>query len=376
MINIVIGGDLCPSGEVEKLFKAGHSEKIFNDLLPIFKSADFSIVNLECPLIKTPSPISKDGAVLGATGQCINGLKEAQIHAVNLANNHILDHNEQGIQSTIKALSKNQISYFGAGKNIFDAQKPFIQTIKNKRFGFIGIAEHEFSIAGKKQYGANPLDIIENFRTIRQLKQNVDHVIVLFHGGKEHYPYPTPNQQKACRFFIEEGVDAVICQHSHIIGSYEKYRNGLIVYGQGNLLFENATRNKNTWFEGFLVSLKFNNDSLEFEFIPFEQSKNGIGTKLLDTDKTKEILNLLNERAENVSNTDFVESEWLKLCKQEIYLYASRIHGHNRLLRILNRKICFSNWFYSSKTKNMIRNVIECETHREGLETLWKSNKL
>ncbi len=376
MINVVIGGDLCPSGEVEKLFEAGYSEKIFNDLLPIFKSADFTLVNLECPLIKTLSPISKDGAVLGASAQCVNGLKETQIHAVNLANNHILDHNEQGINSTFEVLNEKQINYFGAGKNIVDAQKPFIQTIKNKRFGFIGIAEHEFSIADKKQYGANPLDIIENLRTIRQLKQKVDHVIVLFHGGKEHYPYPTPNQQKVCRFFIEEGVDAVICQHSHIIGSYEKYKNGLIVYGQGNMLFEKATRNKNTWFEGFLVSLKFNNDSLEFEFIPFEQSKNGIGTKLLDVDKTNKILNLLNERTKNVSNTDFVEKEWSKLCEKEKYLYASRIHGHNRLLRLLNRKLYFSDWFYSSKIKNMIRNVIECETHREGLETLWKSNKL
>ena len=42
----------------------------------------------------------------------------------------------------------------------------------------------------------------------------------MFHQwGKEQYAYPTPKQQDISRFFVEEGVDVVISQHSHIAGS-------------------------------------------------------------------------------------------------------------------------------------------------------------
>ena len=59
MIDLVIGGDVCPIGKNESLFKSGDAEGIFNDLLPEFVGADFSIVNLECPLIKEESHIKR-----------------------------------------------------------------------------------------------------------------------------------------------------------------------------------------------------------------------------------------------------------------------------------------------------------------------------
>ena len=86
----------------------------------------------------------------------------------------------------------------------------------------------------------------------------------------------------------------------------------------------------------------------------------------------KEFLRNLEERSKKITSTEYVKEQWLELCKKEKYLYASRVLGHNRVLRILNRKIHFSDWLYSKTTKMMVRNVVECEVHREGLETLWE----
>lgn len=36
---------------------------------------------------------------------------------------------------------------------------------------------------------------------------------------------------------VEKGADLVIYQHSHCVGSYEKYKDSTIVYGQGNFMF-------------------------------------------------------------------------------------------------------------------------------------------
>ena len=100
---------------------------------------------------------------------------------------------------------------------------------------------------------------------------------MLYHGGKEHYAYPTPKQQDISRFFVEEGVDVVISQHSHIAGSYEKYLGKLIVYGQGNFLFEKLSRNIDSWYTGFLVSLKFNKSLLTLSLFPLNSQMVSLG---------------------------------------------------------------------------------------------------
>ncbi|WP_299111132.1 CapA family protein [uncultured Winogradskyella sp.] len=375
-ITIIIGGDVYPKGKVEPYFINGQAEDIFNDVLPIFKEADYTVVNLECPLADKEIPILKDGAALRAVTKTVNGMKASGIDAVNLSNNHILDQGAQGIDSTINTLSDNQIAYFGAGKNLEAASETHIVTIKGKKIAFLGVAEHEFTIATETSHGANPLHIPNNIRQIRALRKQVDYIVMLYHGGKEHYVYPTPNQQNISRFFIEEGVDIIIAQHSHIAGSYENYMGKPIVYGQGNFLFEKLSRNYKSWFEGLIVKLKLNSDKIDISFIPIEQSKNFIGVKQMDTEASHIMLQQFKTHSDNVKNPQFVKEEWKKLCTKELNLYKSRLHGHNRLLRVLNRKINFAKWLYPKWKSIMIRNVVECETHREGLETLWKDDEI
>ena len=372
MSTIIIGGDVCPRGTIEDAFKNGEEEKILNNVLPVFKDADFRLINLECPLIIKESPIEKDGPVLGVNIKAINGLKAMGLDAVNLANNHILDHGEEGLKSTIESCKKHNIDFFGAAKNLEEAQKPLIRIIGGKRFCFMGVAEHEFSIAKDYSWGANPLDPIKIVRTLKTYNNSFDFLIVLVHGGKEYYRNPTPKQQDFCRFLVEEGADAVICQHSHCAGTYEYYNDKPIVYGQGNFIFENLGRNTKMWNEGFLVSLVFNEDKVTTKFIPFTQSKDHLGVLLMQGKEKKEFLRNLEERSKKITSTEYVKEQWLELCKKEKYLYASRVLGHNRVLRVLNRKIHFSDWLYSKTTKMMVRNVVECEVHREGLETLWE----
>ena len=203
-VNIVIGGDIYPKGQMESHFINGDASKIFNDTLSIIENSDYTVVNLECPLVNSETPILKDGNNLRADIRTTNGIKSSGINAVNLSNNHILDHGEQGLKSTLKILSEKKIECFGANSNLVEAAKPLIVDIKGKKFAFLGVAEHEFSIATDSKYGANPLNLTSNIRVIRELKSKVDYIIMLYHGGKEHYAYPTPKQQDISRFLLRK----------------------------------------------------------------------------------------------------------------------------------------------------------------------------
>ncbi|MFP3488456.1 CapA family protein, partial [Staphylococcus sp. SIMBA_130] len=136
-----------------------------------------------------------------------------------------MDQGIRGLNSTTSILDSHNIPYVGVGGNIVEASKPFIINHDNMKIGIYTCAEHEFSIAEEDIPGANPFDPLESFDHIIKLKSESDYVIVLYHGGKEHYRYPSPYLQKICRKFVEKGADIVICQHSHAVGCFEEYHN-------------------------------------------------------------------------------------------------------------------------------------------------------
>lgn len=370
--NILIAGDLCPIGRNEKYFVNGDTKYIFNDVLPVIDKADYKIANLECPLINKNTPIKKDGAVFGISSLSINAINKSNFNALNLSNNHILDHGYPGLKCTTETLKRNNIKFFGGGENLEKAQEPLIENINGKRFCFMGYAEHEFSIATKTMPGANPLSIMNFIKCLKEIEHQFDYLIILYHGGKEYYEYPTPNQQEISRFFIDMGADAVISQHSHCAGTYETYKDKLIVYGQGNFIFNREGKTDDSWNTGFLIELLFKGDTLNWSFIPFCQQKSGIGVQLLNGNSKISFLNDLDKRSRKLTNSNFVHTNWENHINKEKQLLYSRVLGHNKYLRFLNKTLKFTNWGFSLKLKMMIRNVVECETHREALLTILK----
>src|SRR5688572_31260627 len=157
---ILIGGDICPIGENTTFFERGDAESLFHDLLPLFRKADLVIANLECPLIEEETPIVKTGPVFGEAPACINGIREAGIGLLCLANNHILDHGAKGLDSTMRACAEAGVATVGAGSNLAEAGHIFVRESGNLRIGVLAMAEHEFSIATRSRAGANPLDLI------------------------------------------------------------------------------------------------------------------------------------------------------------------------------------------------------------------------
>ncbi len=240
-MRILIGADLVPTQSNTDLFATGDAQALVGDeLYQLLCNADYRIFNLEVPLTDREKPIPKCGPNLIAPTKCVAGYKAMQVDLLTLANNHILDQDQQGLESTCAVLDAAGIAYTGVGQTLEEAAEPYIFECDGKRIGVYACAEHEFSIVTDSTPGANPIDLLESPDHVAALKAQCDFVIVLYHGGKEHYRYPSPMLQKVCRKLVEKGANLVICQHSHCIGCEEKYQGGTIVYGQGNFLFDHS----------------------------------------------------------------------------------------------------------------------------------------
>lgn len=372
----VIGADMVPTKSNAKLFSEGDYKTLVGEgLMDVLKHSSYRIFNLEIPLTDEADPIIKQGPNLIAPTAAIRGYGALSVDLVTLANNHILDQGEKGLFSTIQTLDRANINHVGAGKNLSEAQKPFMFTFAGKRIGVYACAEHEFSIAEDNKAGANPFEPLWSLDHLEQLKESTDYIVVLYHGGKEHYRYPSPNLQKACRRMLDKGADLVICQHSHCIGCEEKYRGGTIVYGQGNFIFDDA--DNEFWNTSLLIVI---DENFVISYIPL--TKYGNSVRVSEKVTGKKILEEFRIRSAEIKKEGFIEKKYAEFAEDYSEYYLNALMGRRSVLfRIINRisggrykRICLKK-IYNEKFRIRIENYLDCEAHRELLLQSLKSKR-
>ncbi len=367
MPSLLIGADLVPTKSNAELFAAGDAETLVGaELRKILAEADYRIFNLETPLADVESPIAKCGPNLIAPTSTIKGYQAICADILTLANNHILDHGVQALESTRRVLKENGIAFFGVGDTPQEAAEPYIFEFAGKKVGLYACAEHEFSIVTDQTPGVNPFDPLESLDHVAALKTRCDFVVVLYHGGKEHYRYPSPNLRKVCRKLVEKGANLVVCQHSHCVGCEEKYRGGTIVYGQGNFLFDLC--DNEFWGTGLLVAL---DADFNVSYLPL--TKDGNKVKLAHSEAAEEILAGFKARSREITVDGVVEAKYAEFAEKMKNNYLLHFSGGRRGLfwRAVNKlsRGRLAAWTikrkYKPKQLLALQNFVECEAHRE-----------
>lgn len=365
--SLLIGGDVVPTASNAERFSEGDiCHLVDGGIRGVFESAGFRALNLETPLVDEESPIEKCGPALSARTSSVRGLTALGIDAVALANNHIMDQGARGLSSTISALDGADILHFGAGQSLGEARLPLVVEIGTQRVGVYACAEHEFSIAGEEWSGANPFDPLASLQHVRELRGKCDIVVALYHGGKEHYRYPSPLLRARCRALVDAGANVVVCQHSHCVGCEESWHEGTIVYGQGNFLFDH--QDNEFWATGLLVEVDFD-DGACVRYHPIV--KDGASVRLANTAEAREIMKGFQERSEQIKVPGFVEEECRRYARSCLNGYLLGVMPGARSLpfRVLN-KLCGGNLaerLYGRQTLLALQNYVECEAHNELL---------
>jgi len=363
-MQILIAGDLVPTQSNIALFTVADVRTLLGEeLLFLWNSADMRIFNLEAPITDELNPISKCGPNLIAPTSTIKGIKALNPSLITLANNHILDQGVRGLNSTRDILNSNDIPFVGVGDNLTAASKPYILQRDNLKIGVYACAEHEFSIATDTSPGANPFDPLESLDHIQDLKSMCDYVIVLYHGGKEHYRYPSPYLQKVCRKMVQKGADLVVCQHSHCIGCYEKYEGSTIVYGQGNFIFDK--HDNEFWNSGLLIKANIG-DSIKIDYIPIIKAERGV--RLAGENLTESILSAFHERSTDILNEGFVKKQYKKFAEHKFATYIRCFSGLGKWFSRIDRRVLkgtITKKIYDKRRLYAMLNYLECEAHRE-----------
>ena len=367
MVNILIAADYCPSKRVADVIEQGHYETVFSKIKPI--EADYKIVNFECAVAsKEDTPIKKCGPNLKCSPRGIEALAYAGVNCVTLANNHFFDYGQAGVEKTIAQLKAHNMDYVGGGLDLKEAQETLYKTIGDETFAFVNCCEHEFSIATEQSGGSNPLNPVAQWYAITEAKHKADHVIVIVHGGPEHYSLPTPRMVETYRFFIDAGADVVINHHQHCFSGFEQYKGKYIFYGLGNFCFDYGGDRYTSWHKGYMVLLTFDKGSLTYKMIPYCQCYKDPAVvpfeNKTDIDEFDAKIKSLNE---TICQPELLKEKYLSSIDRSKGYYISVLEPYNSriMCTLYNRGLLPS--FLKEKRKLQLWDLMSCESHQEKL---------
>lgn len=239
------------------------------------RSADLVVANLEMPLSNRGYRVPKHSN-LRSDPAIIDDVKGMGVHAVTLANNHMMDYGHPALFDTLEACERAGIMHCGAGADLDAASQPAWLTHDGARIALLSVASTlpVESDAGPGKPGIAPIRVGFSFEVdanllveqpgtmpivrswvdptdqervceqIAALKKEADAVIVGIHWGVPSYwlsPYQgllAEYQQPLGHALIDAGADVVCGHHSHSLHPIEIYQNKPIFYSLGNFIFE------------------------------------------------------------------------------------------------------------------------------------------
>jgi len=362
-VRLTISGDFCitPAYLEKDLISPGIKQ--------VFGQSDINIVNLECPVNDggEDKRIIKNGPHLQTRSEITDYLRQLNIRVVTLANNHILDYGVEGLHSTVHALRNSNIAYTGVGANLKEAANPLILSRNGLKIAIVNCCENEWSVATIENPGANPLDLIDNLAQIRQVRQAADFVLVVIHGGSEHYSLPSPRMVKQYRFFAENGADAVISHHSHCISGFEVHNGVPIFYGLGNIIFTRPNEHSG-WFTGLSLILNLEiGQPISWVLLPTGQSKETYRLDRLDGERQTLTLQEVERLSGIIADEKKFQAAWTAFIEERKSQYLLVFSGINILpgkyLRSAARRMGLMKRLLPKKHLLSIMNYIFCEAH-------------
>jgi poly-gamma-glutamate synthesis protein (capsule biosynthesis protein) len=227
----------------------------------LISGADVAIANFENP---APNRFSfhGSGTNFSANPASIEGLKDAGLDWVSLANNHICDQGRRAVVQTMKNLDKRGIRHSGAGRTFDEAHKAALIDVGGVTVGMLGYdAITPGCNADADTPGSARITKANLRRDIRAARRAGADVVVVFpHWGIEYRAAPVESQERLGRAAIDAGADMVIGNHPHWAEGMEVYKGKPIWYGLGNFVFDQ------TWseytMEGITLELTFRDKAL------------------------------------------------------------------------------------------------------------------
>ena len=216
----------------------------FEYVKPWLKQADLVLGDFE-------GTVNKDHYLAGyplfnAPSEVMDAIKDAGYQVLDLAHNHILDSQIEGVVSTADAIEKAGMTPVGVYTHESRDKAPLLikevngikVAILAYSYGFNGI-EQSISQEDYNRY-LSDLDEDKMKAEIERAEKEADITIIMPQMGVEYQIEPTEEQKKLYHKMIDWGADIIFGGHPHVVEPAETVEKDgdkkLIIYSMGNFI--------------------------------------------------------------------------------------------------------------------------------------------
>ncbi|GJL59970.1 MAG: putative polyglutamine synthesis accessory protein [Nitrospirales bacterium] len=254
-MKIALTGDVMLGRLVDKRMVRNLSlapETIWGDTVPLFRSADCRLINLECVISSRGQPWKPKMKAFHfrANRHAIGILHAARVNCATLANKHVLDFGPEALPDCLNLLDQAGIQHTGAGSHLEEALAPAFLDVPQGRIAVIALTDNEPEWeATESQPGVNYVDwdsegLRSSYRkriagVIDHARRHASFVIISAHIGPT-WGAPYRGMRTLAHQLLDLGGDCYWGHSNHTPQGIELYQGKVIVYSSGDFVDDYA----------------------------------------------------------------------------------------------------------------------------------------
>lgn len=360
-MKVLFTGDVC--FQYRQDVDADLSKSILAGVKETLSAADVRVMNLETPIFSAGvgAPIKKTGPNLCGRPHNLGFLTEAGCDCAVLANNHTGDFGDEALFETLSRLDACGIPYCGAGRNLEEAYRAHRFEADGITVSLIAVCENEFGLAAHDKAGSAGFSLELLTKAIARERTVSEFVIVLYHGGNEHNPLPSPLCRDRLRSIIRLGADAVIGGHPHCVQGREFIDGKPIVYASGNFYFpwcggDGIFREDLPWQTGYMTVLELQHGRKpQLQLIPYRMTADGSALSLFTQEDERAMMSYIDRLSLLLHDDAYMRRHYMGWCVVSGIGYIRHLTAKPE--------------YFDPKTppENIaeLRNLLSCEAHNE-----------
>ncbi|MBX2866793.1 CapA family protein [Candidatus Kaiserbacteria bacterium] len=273
-------GDIMLAREVERMMERTEPEYPFLGIQDIVRRADVAVGNFEASVPEVHKETPDFGFQFSVASSVLPVLRDIGFDYLGLANNHTFDFGREGYEHTRRVCDEAALVCMGT---------PEIVTHTRVPVGDIAVSILTLNLV------SGTLDESRLEEELSRMRSTSDLQVAYIHWGEEYMSQHHSGQETLAHMLIDQGVDAVIGHHPHVVQGIEIYEEKPIFYSLGNLVFDQYF--DTAVQEGLMVQLAITADTLAYTLIPVTSVATPSQPQLMGLDARDAFLANLGTRA-------------------------------------------------------------------------------
>lgn len=244
---LTIAGDITVDDNIRKHADDLSYSRLLAGVSKYWADSDVVVANLSGPVLRFDKDnyTSRKGVMEESEYMrpaALRGFLAAGINLPSFANNEVFNYGISGIRSTIGLLDEYSAAYLGISA---DSTQPYYKTFEfaagSEQMRTVSvlsvndIVQNNSSVTDTRPGVINSSNVTV-YENIYLLSSSSDMVVVYVHFGEVNSSKITEDQRAFAQSLIDAGADLVVGTNTHLVQPVERYGDGLIVYGLGELL--------------------------------------------------------------------------------------------------------------------------------------------